>query len=254
MDKKKPEINYCGLLNKVSIKGNDHTEYTINYLKELVNQYKNIKNLNIRLKAYIQFFVNNFSYNKYERDRIITEYKTGSTETTETNIASLFRLVFEGTGVCQQFSQALALTTMIDEDFNKNNIYIHYATCEISLKGKEMGHAINLVNDNGKVFYVDISSMIHAKEGDYNQDIWSFGMLSLEDYLENINKEEMDIVPINKNSNEIYMVKYKILTDINAYHLALNLDNNALLENNSELLQGLATKHIVKYIKNTIEP
>ena len=253
MENKKEEIIYYGLVGRVRVQGRSYEEFTLNYLKELVNQNKKIESLKDRLKSYIQYFVDNFSYDKKERDRVLKEYETGSTETTDKNIETLFNLLYNGSGVCQQFSQALALTTMIDEDFVKNDIYVYYATCQISVNDKELGHAINLVsNDRGTTQFVDISSMIHSKEGDFKQDVWSFGMVSQDDYLNNINKENMNIVPIDKESKEVYMVKFKILKDLNAYHLALNLDNNALLANDSELLKGLATKYTVKLLENDL--
>ena len=155
MENKKEETVYYGLVGRVRVEGKSYKEFTLNYLKELVNQYKNI-DLKDRLKAYIQYFVDNFKYDKHERDRVIREYTTGSTETTDKNIEALFNFFYMGSGVCQQFSQALALIGNIDKDFIQNNIYVHYAECEI-IKDIEAGHAVNIVNNNGQISIADIS-------------------------------------------------------------------------------------------------
>ena len=242
-----------GQIGRVVVEGKDYEDFNINYLHELVNQHQYITDINDRLKAYIQYFVDNFNYNKEEFKRITGEYSTGSTETTDKNIENLFRFLKNRSGVCQQFSQALALIGVLDKQFLENNIYINYTTCEV-FKDIEMGHAINLINKDGKYYFVDMSSMVHTRDGEYKGSVWDFGMVSEEQYIESINANNMDIISINKESDEHYLFKYNIYRDHKMYHLVLNLSNDELKADNFKLSNIVAKPYILfKNVEKNVE-
>ena len=48
---------------------------------------------------------------------------------------------------------------------------------------------------NGKALIVDISSMVHCKEGKYKQDKKVFNRVQLNEYIDNLRYEKVDFVP-----------------------------------------------------------
>ena len=165
-EKRQQTKGYFATVNGVKVNGKTYSEFTINYLTELVNQNKNL-DFTDRLYAYIDYFVKNFSYDNDLRDRVLSRMID---ETTEIKEESLFNLLHDGRGVCDQLAQAFSMLGSIDSELWQHGIVIEYSTCNISVKGKKMGHAVNHIVVGGNRFVVDLSTMIHCKQKDYQAD------------------------------------------------------------------------------------
>ncbi len=234
MDKKntqKEEV-FKGKVNDVEVSGKTYKEFTINYLTELVNQYKNLPDKE-RVKAYLDYFLANFNYDKVHREDILSQKQT---ETFEGNEKELFTLLHDGKGVCQQFAQAIALLSVIDQNITKSGYFrASYANCRI-FKGRKMGHAINLCSIGNDTVIIDVSSMIHARDKDYKLDKYCFGLVSVEDYMQNLKQEDCEIIPIAEDLNETYLACFSRKLDVNLMYDILNLTTDELNdEKNAEL-------------------
>lgn len=223
-------VNPEGLVanvNGVKVQGKTNKELTINYLTELVNQNKSLSNTE-RLLNYIEYFCDNFSYNKQHREDVLSGRVEDSFQQNEKDLSKLFT---SGHGVCQQLSQGLSLLSVIDRSITGDGILIPYTNLRVSAvvneDGKEvvkkMGHAINVFQLKDMTAVIDISSMLHAKEGDFNQDKYNFGMVLLPNYIKNLKKEKEEIIPIADSEENTYMANYTINLDVDTYYNMLNL-------------------------------
>jgi len=221
------EQKYKCLVGKTNVEGKTHKEFTLNYLKALVEEYKELPPKQ-RFKAYIEYFVDNFSYDKETRDVKLKDIDT--TPTKQKNEEELFNLFYSKKGVCQQFSQGIALLYYLDIDlYDVINVYESDFT--IRLNNKEMGHATNLVSLDNKVYILDISSMIHCKEKDYAGDIWDYGMVLIEDYIEKQKQNKCEIIPNTKDRKKTKLICYKNDYDtVDEYYDALNLDRASIMK------------------------
>jgi len=232
MDKISDKNLYSKTINDITVTGATYQEFVINYLTSLVEQYKDLDK-EARLVKYIEHFLHNFKYNKTMREDILAKNEH---ETFETNEQRLFNLLYKGEGVCMQFSQALSLLSLIDWNITKDAILINLVTNRINVNGKKMGHAINIINSR---LVIDISSMLHSQDGDYNQESYSFGLVNLEEYIDNIAKENIKIIPTADTESETYMAGYKLLAYIDKYYKFINLPTDELMSKHFDKLYRL---------------
>ena len=215
MDKIKEEKLYSAKVGTVKVEGKTHKEFTLNYLRAIKETLKELTVVH-RLKAYIEYFVNNFSYDKLMRE-IKLNKKNKLDPTKEDKERELFELFYFGKGVCEQFSVVFALLCQLDEDIPKS-FDVYLADCMINTD-KKMDHSLNLLNSTNGLMLIDISAMIHCKEKDNVGDIWDYGVVSIEDYIENQKRNNFEIVP-NGNDGGRYLLTYKNNTtnDISEYY------------------------------------
>lgn len=179
MEKKILEAN----INGKTIIGKTNKELVYNCLKELYNQCKEMPPEE-RLKAYVNYFVDIFSYDWNLADETL---KGNRKETSSLNEEELANLFINNAGVCNQFAKALSLLSCFDKD-----IQINYCYCNVLTKDKvDAGHAINTCIINNKPSIVDISSMIHSKEKFYKQNKSAFGFIDFDTYINNLKKENI---------------------------------------------------------------
>ena len=172
--------------------------------------------------AYVDYFVKNFSYDKDLRDRVIETNGSASVEQSEND---LYTLIHDGKGVCQQLSQALSLVSQIDFSYTKNAMVLYYVATDININGQELAHAFNVLNvGNSNALVIDISSMIHAKDGDYRQDKKDFFLQGGDTYCQNMEREGVEIKTHRENGN---IIAYPFLIDTNEHYKLLNNDQQA---------------------------
>ncbi len=197
MEDNSKEKFYTGNVNDRQVKGKTYKEFIINYLTELASQYKELDVLD-RLDAYIGYFIKNFSYDKDLRDKILT---TEFVETRENREKSLFELLHDKKGVCDQLAQAFSLLGCIDETW-KNGVIIEYSACKLLVKGKEISHATNHLVVGNQKFALDLSTMIHCKQKDdgHYANLEDFRLVSLEEYEKNLSYLGIEILPLEKDN------------------------------------------------------
>lgn len=214
MEDKKEETTYFGLVDKIRVEGKTYKEFTINYLKALIETYKDLPTPE-RVKAYIEYFINNFSYDKEERDKRLKNSQTP--ETKEFKEKKLFELFSTNKGVCEQFSVGFALLSRMDEDIKRDfNIFV--ADCKIETF-QEMAHALNIFKTTDGFMFLDLSAMIHCKEKDNVGEIWDYGPVPIEKYIENQKRNDFKIIP-NGSDGGTYLLVYRnnSTKDISEYY------------------------------------
>lgn len=202
---KKEEIIYSGSVNNIKVEGKTYKEFTLNYLKALVETYKDLPDTK-RLKAYIEYFVDNFSYDKqmYD-DKHNTNHKKDPTK--EDKERELFELFCKNKGVCEQFSVGFALLCKLDEKIN-DFFQLYVAECSIRRNETVDAHALNILNSQNGLLLIDISAMIHCKEKDNVGKIWDYGVVTIEKYLENQQRNNFSFEP-NGNDGSINLAIYR---------------------------------------------
>ncbi len=238
---------YFGKVGTINVEGKTYKEFTLNYLKAVIETHKELP-MQKRLRAYILFFVNKFSYDKSMRDKILN--RKDEIITKELKEERLFNLCNSNKGVCEQLSQAFALLTFMDKELSKE-INVYECDFTISVKGKEMAHATNLVVMENKVYLLDISSMIHCKEKDYSGDIWDYGMVLLENYIENQKQNDFQIVPNTLDKKGTYLLCYKnnLTEDIEGYYDILTLTADTI---NNDFKRYIIRIDISSYVKGLL--
>ena len=75
--------------------------------------------------------------------------------------------------------------------------------------------------------------MIHCKEKDYSGDIWDYGMLLIEDYIQNQKQNNFEILPNTKDKKETRLICYKndFTNNVEEYYDVLNLDREEIDKN-----------------------
>ncbi len=227
MENKKEETVYYGLVGRLRVEGKTYKEFTLNYLKAIIETYKELPNTQ-RLKAYIQYFVDNFSYDKKRFEQWANskgEVIAGDKE------KNLFNLCYLKKGTCEQFSQAFALLTFMDKKLSQE--FAIYESDFNILRDIEMAHATNLILINDKVYIVDISSMIHCKEKDYAGKVWDYGLVVIDNYIENLKQNDIKIIPNTEDGKRTVLLCYKNnLTDnVEEYFDILTLPAETINQN-----------------------
>jgi len=187
-------------------------------LGKIYNSYKEYNNFD-RLYNYINFFVETFKYDDKYFESEMEAIKNGTSKPRDQQAIQeqLLGLFKNGKGVCEQFAQALTILSQIDvlntltkttlnEETGAQEVdrgfLVSCIECKIVKNGKLIAHEINGINlGKGKYFIIDISSMIHAKYGDYKQDKESFCFKSFEDYVANMKMENIDVVSVESGKN-----------------------------------------------------
>lgn len=203
MENKKEEKIYYGLVDRIKVEGKTYKDFTLNYLNAIIETYKDLPTPE-RVKAYIEYFVNNFSYDKEERDKRLKNNQ--EPETKEFKEKELFELFYTNKGVCEQFSVGFALLCRMDEDI-KRDFDIFVADCKIETF-QEMNHALNIFNTTDSFMLLDLSAMIHCKEKDNVGKIWDYGPVSVEKYIENQKRNDFKIIP-NGTDGGTYLLVYR---------------------------------------------
>ena len=216
------EEYYFGLVGRRKVEGATKKEFIINYLTAVYEQNKDLDNVG-RMQVYVDYFVDNFSYDKDLRNRVIADSGVETFEKTEHN---LFNLLYEGKGVCQQLSQALSLLSQIDYMKTKDALPLYYVATDIKLDGQDLAHAFNVIRKGNKVWYViDISSMIHAKQGDYTQEKGAFYLRESREYCENMKKEGVEILTLIRQG---LVCAFPFLQDTDEYYRIINEDKETM--------------------------
>jgi len=198
------ENTYSRIVDKIEVVGKSHKEFTLNYLREIAKKYKDLP-VTKRMKSYIEYFVNNFSYDKSMRDNKLNKANKKST-TKQGKEKELFDLFYSNKGVCEQFSVGFSLLCKLDKDLSKSfNVYL--VNCSIETD-REMAHALNILTNNDGIFMLDISSMIHCKEKDAVGSIWDYGFVSIEKYIENQKRNNFKIIP-NSKDGTVNLLTYR---------------------------------------------
>lgn len=189
------EKQYIGTFAGQEIQADSKKEYVFNALSALYEKNKNLS-VEERLIAYSDFFANNFSYDKEFRNEVIAKKGMDTSVDIENQ---LFKLIKEGKGVCQQFTQAMTLLTQIDYDNSGNGIKLDYAVTDVVVEDKSVMHAFNVIRMNNKVaLVIDLSSMIHSVERDYKQSSNAFFIKNSLDYSRNMKAEGVEIITTSK--------------------------------------------------------
>jgi len=224
----KEETIYFGLVGRIRVEGKTYKEFTLNYLQAIKETYKDLPD-DKRLQAYIEYFVNNFSYDKEERDK--RRKNNQEPETKEFKEKKLFELFYTNKGVCEQFSVGLSLLCKMDEEINKY-YKVYYANCKIESKLGEDNHGLNLLAKNAKdILIIDLSAMIHCKEKDNVGEIWDYGVVSIENYNQNQKRNNFKLIP-NADDGSINLLIYRRDTTDNVE------DYYELLTQPAEVLNG----------------
>jgi len=217
-------------------KGIDYKKLTLANLRHLVEQYKNFP-ADKRLMAYIEYFVNFGSYDTSQSSALLESLDKGDTEDANQKKENLWKFLDKGTGVCDQFAKALSLISVIDTEIPK----CYYVVCKMTKDGKELGHALNMVEQDGKPSIIDISSMIHSKQGDYKLNKNKFAFVHPEEYIKSM--ESLGFVwnsPARKTKNKMFhFVVFMHLSgrpeDCEDYYELLNLPAKEQLVLNKEM-------------------
>lgn len=238
-EKRQQTKGYFATVNGVNVEGKTYTEFTINYLTELVNQNKNL-DFTDRLYAYIDYFVKNFSYDNDLRDRVLSRMID---ETTEIKEESLLNLLHDGRGVCDQLAQAFSMLGSIDSELWQHGIVIEYSTCNISVKGKKMGHAVNHIVVGGNRFVVDLSTIIHCRQKDYQADEELFKLVGLDEYRENMESIGIDILPLGEEIEEQF-ANFKLHIDPKEYYKRLNTPTDEINSKHQDWIYGISIEKV----------
>ncbi len=264
MEENKTDI-FVGDVDGKRIEGKTRKEFVKNFLTAVFEQFQGLE-MTERLTAYINFFVEHFSYDKKQRDEILSrkarymdyfveqfalgkqkEIKPFKAESFEENETSLARLLTTGKGVCQQFAQAFALLTLIDYLHTKDAPLCHYVGCRVEMGGKQMGHAVNAITFTDQPIIIDISSMIHCKEGDFLQDKDDFGPVYLKDYMKSLAKGGNKLLSNATDSN--YMSSYAILGDFDEYYKFLNMPTQEIVEKRQANLKPIPIPEVAENLQ-----
>ena len=179
-------------------------------LEKIYDMYKDKSNIE-RISAYIQYFVDNYSYD-YDYYNTQSKLENKDKPRTKQDIEEqLLKLLVEKKGVCEQFSQALAILSRIDYEktvgTKDQGFIVDCLECSLGRDGEEIAHEINAILSNNDVIVVDISSAIHAKCGDWKEkgceDYTKFVFVQLVDYMRNLQKYKMQLLPLNKDDNTL---------------------------------------------------
>jgi len=243
MVKKQGDTVYSVQVGQIKVEGKTYKEFTLNYLSAIKEIYKELPDVQ-RLKAYIEYFVDNFSYDKSMRDNKLNK-KNKNDPTKDDKERELFELFYTGKGVCEQFSVGFALLCQLDEDLDKS-FDVYLADCKIKTD-KIMAHALNLLNSSNGIMLIDISAMIHCKEKDNVGDIWDYGVVTIEKYIENQKRNDFEIIP-NGSNGKTYLLTYKnnSTKDIKEYYDVLTETAEKL---NNELRDKWFTVDISSYFE-----
>lgn len=226
---------YTAEVNGTKITGKTYSKFTMNYLTELVNQNNNL-DFSDRLYAYIDYFMNNFSYDNDLRDRILSRMIE---ETSEIREESLFRLLHDGRGVCDQLAQAFSLIGSIDSEFWQHGIVIEYSTCNIAVKGRKIGHAINHIVIGKNRYVLDLSSMIHCRQKDYQAREEDFKLVSFAEYQKNMDNINIDILNLGDDTDQQF-ANFKLHIDPNEYYKRLNTPADEISSNHQDWIYGVS--------------
>ncbi|MBO5394455.1 MAG: hypothetical protein J6A28_00930 [Clostridia bacterium] len=222
-------------IDTTSIKGSTKKEYIINYLTALYNQTKDVDELS-RLGKYVDYFVNNFSYDDHRYGEVTAEQHQ---DTFEYNENALYTLLTEGRGVCAQLAQAFSLLTLIDYLDSRKGWLFNYTTCRFKQSNQAVvGHAINTKTLCNKTYVIDLSSAIHSKENKYTQPSNKFYLKPLENYMHCIEKEGCQILPAEENKN--YIATLQLINNIDQYYrLILSSYDELISPENNRYLGGI---------------
>jgi len=209
------------LINGKEIIGENCSEFVRKCLQEISFMYKGFS-AEERIKKYIEYFVNNFSYDVDHKDFVLSGEYHDTMDQQEKDLSNLF---INKKGVCHQFAQALSLLSCFDKE-----IQINYCFCSLidEYTEENVAHANNVVIINGDAKIVDISSMIHSRDKIYKQEILAFSLISFEEYIQNLRKEKMHYYP----EDEKYRLgSIKYIKDFDTYHYLLNQPASVINEN-----------------------
>lgn len=203
-------------INGKIIKGHNYKELVVNCLQEIYNLYKHLP-VEERIKSYINFFVDNYSYSKNLRNNVLYTNRVESKENYEKELAELF---INGTAVCHQFAQALSLLSCFDSEF-----VIQYCYCKafVEKENVEVGHVCNAVLLNGKIRIVDVSSMIHARDKEYKQDKSAFYMIDLRDFIKNLGNEDIKFLSKSEDGERYILGAISYRKNFDENYSILNL-------------------------------
>ena len=200
-------------INGKTITGATHKEFIKNCLQEIVDMNKHLP-AEERLKNYINYFVDTFSYDFDLRNSVLSYNHQDTLQCHEEDLARLFT---DKKGVCDQFAKAFSLLGNLD-----NEIMVIYCFCDLLInKEQKVSHAINIVAIDKKAKLVDLSSMIHSKEGDCMQNRDAFCMLDFLEYVDALKKENIDFLP-HKETNTYRLGACSRLDDFDEDYLILN--------------------------------
>lgn len=205
MENQKEEKIYSGSVKNIKVEGKTYKEFTLNYLKAIIETYKDLPDTK-RLKAYIEYFVDNFSYDKkmYNEKHDKNNKKDPTKEDKE---RELFELFYKNKGVCEQFSTGFALLCKLDEEIN-DFFQLYVAECLIRRNKTIDGHALNILNSQNGLLLIDISAMIHCKEKDNVGTIWDYGVVTIDNYIKNQKRNNIKFIS-NGTDGGIYLLPFR---------------------------------------------
>ena len=182
-------------------------------LEKIYDKYKNLDTVS-RWLGYIDYFLDNYTYNK-EYFEAAKKRGFGADRRNKEEIeGQLLKLLKENTGVCEQFSQAIAILSQIDyektkdlKEKNNRGVVFGCMVCSLHKDGKDITHEVNYRKNGDSIVILDLSSMIHAKNGDFKnlgcEEPALFGFVTLEQYMQNLQEYNMPLVPLNKARNTV---------------------------------------------------
>ncbi len=181
--KSKNKIEKCKV-NDVEVEGSNYSEFAINYFSELVRQYKNKPNKD-RLQAYINYFLNNFSYEKSEVE-----------DSWINNNQQFFKLLYEGKGDAKQLSQAFCLLAEMDREKVAKNYMDMFCGYYIYLDGgvEKKQYVVLYSDSKGVLRVIDFAKMLQAKKEERS----NYSLVTIEDYFINVKKAGVDLVDEDK--------------------------------------------------------
>lgn len=215
----------------------DKKQYIMQYLTALVEKYKDLP-AEERRKKYAEHFTS--SDFEYDKDYAGYVRENGEPKTKQGNESAVFRLIHDGKGVCDQYARVMALISNIDNEITGENCQIYYCNCSIKHTDSSRidGHAINMVTTDD-LYVTDVSSMMHARDGDYPLDKDKFYEQRLPAYANNLKKSQIQLVQINNDKNCDYMVLMRTagMSADEAYNFLMSTNAEFVKNYQNRLLQ-----------------
>lgn len=201
---------------------NSTKKQVLERLTEIYEKFKDIDDPLERLKNYANYLSENFEYDRnfYEDEQQKISSGQASTWTTDAIQSRLSKLLVEGKGTCQQFSQALAILSQIDYDNTSKNLsdeekanfpFCHCVQCKIKKDGKNVSHQLNCIcKDDKPSTCFDVSSAIQSRGNPQNTNNAFTSGCSFDDYKQQMVDCGKPLAMRYDGSTMLILASYKI--------------------------------------------
>jgi hypothetical protein len=188
---------------------------TLAKLQTIVDTYRHLPPRE-RLDAYITHITTISNYDFDRRKKLTEIIKAGDEPNIVMKKKEMLRYLETGKGLCGNFSQALSLVCSLDGETPP----CHYAINFVN--NSTLGHAYNIVLEDGCDLVIDISSLVHWKEGDYKKtDAKDYIMRPHGEFVNSIAKEGVEL----SMKNEPWIIGHNHYSDTAKYYNILNFNS-----------------------------